>query len=168
MTLTEMMVGVGIGSIVFLAVGSVTLYAARSFSSMANYSDLNQTSRKALDLMTREIRESPGLVSYSATNLIFKADTNGSVLSIAWNKQAKTVTQIKTGPAGSTNILKNCTFWTNEVFQQTPKSNNFSLTPSTTVSQTRVIDLKWVCAQARVNTTNSETVQSMKVVLRNK
>ena len=167
MTLPEMMMAVGIGSIVFLALASLTLYSARSFSSMVNYSELNQTSRTSLDYMTLEIRQSRGLISRTPTNLVFKLDSAGSnLLSYTWNKPNKTLTQVKTN--ATTVLLTNCTFWTNEIFQRNTMSNDFDLVSTTNVNLTKLIQLNWTCAERRVNTTNSESVQSMKIVIRKK
>ena len=167
MTLPEIMIAIGVGSIVFLALASLTLYSARSFSSMVNYSELNQTSRTSLDYMTLEIRQSRGLVSRTATNLVFKLDSAGSnLLSYTWNKPNKTLTQVKTNV--TTVLLTNCTYWTNEIFQRNTVSNDFDLIPTANVAQTKLIQLTWTCAERRVNATNSESVQSMKIVIRKK
>ena len=171
MTLPEMMVGIAIGSIVFLALGSLTLYSARSFSSMVNYTELNQNSRMSLDRMTRDIRESKGLIDRTGTSLVFKMDTAGLTnLSLIWDKTNKTVTQIITGGTNSvTNtLLTDCTFWTNQIFQRNTVSNSFDPLPTTSYPLTKLIQLNWTCSERRVNTTNTESVQSMRIVIRKK
>jgi len=170
MTLVEMMVGLGIGSLVFLALGSVTLYSARSFSSMVNYSDLNETSRKGLDRLSKEIRKCQALSKRTETNLLFTLDATGTnTLNFTWDKPSKKLIQVKKGKVNSTNtLLTDCSFWTNQIFQRTPTNGGFGLTEAKTEAQTKLVQLNWTCARGRVNTTNSESVQSMKVVIRRK
>ncbi|MEO5804359.1 MAG: prepilin-type N-terminal cleavage/methylation domain-containing protein [Verrucomicrobiota bacterium] len=171
MTLPEMMVAIALGSIVFLAVGSLTLYSARSFSSMVNYSDLNQTSRTSLDYMTLGIRQSRGLQSRTPTNLVFKLDAAGSnLLTYTWNQSSKTLFQVTTTGTNivTDTLLTNCTFWTNETFQRNTVSNSFALVSTTNPALTKLIQLNWTCAERRVNATNTESIQSMKIVIRKK
>ena len=51
MSLLEVLITAGIASIVFAAVGSLSLFTARSFVAMGNYADLDNASRNALDVL---------------------------------------------------------------------------------------------------------------------
>ena len=55
MTLVEMMVASAIGTLVFIAIANLTVFTSRTFSAILNYTDMDQKSRYALDLMTTEI-----------------------------------------------------------------------------------------------------------------
>ena len=55
-TILELVIGIAIGLVVLAAVVSFFLFGARSFSSMANYTDLNSKDRLASDTITRDIR----------------------------------------------------------------------------------------------------------------
>ncbi len=166
MTLIEMMVTVGIGSLVALVLASLTLYSSRSFLSMANYTDLNKRSRVALDYMSKEIRQSRGLKTRTPTSLEFQLDSAGSnLLSYTWDKTGSTLTQVK---MGATNVLLyHCTFWTNSIYQRNLKSNSMDLVEAS-VSETKLIQLQWICSYDQMKATNSESVQSMKIVIRKK
>jgi hypothetical protein len=167
MTLPETMVAIAIGSIVALVLAAMTLYSARNFSSMANYTDLNDDSRIALDYMSKEIRQSRGLLSRSPNSLVFNLDKSGTnLLSYTWDKTNNTLTQVKSGI--SKVLLPHCTFWTNSIFQRNLTSNSFDLIATSNPNETKLIQLQWICARARVNATNSESVQSMKIVIRKK
>jgi prepilin-type N-terminal cleavage/methylation domain-containing protein len=171
MTLPEMMIAIGIGSIVFLALASLTLYSARSFSSMVNYSELNRNSRMGLDKMTRDIRESRGLTDRTPTSLSFRMDSAGNTnMSLIWDKINQTVTQVITSGTNTVTeiLLTDCTYWTNQIFQNNTVSNSFDPVSTTSVSMTKLIQLNWTCSENRVNTTNSESVQSMRIVIRKK
>jgi type II secretory pathway component PulJ len=61
-TFMEMMIATTIGLMAMSALGTLSLYTARSFLAMSNYSELSQQSRNALDLMTGEIRQANRLI----------------------------------------------------------------------------------------------------------
>ena len=50
-TLVEMMVAMALGSVVMTAVVSLSVYSARTFASLGNYTDLDLHSRNALDVI---------------------------------------------------------------------------------------------------------------------
>src|SRR5687768_18393012 len=72
LTLIEMLVAVAIGTVVLLAMGSLSIYSGRSFAALANYADLDNSSRNALDVMTRDIRQTVELTAYSSNALTFR------------------------------------------------------------------------------------------------
>src|SRR6266536_2226915 len=72
MTLVEIMVATGVGSIVLVAVMSLSLLSARSFAALTNYVDLDIKSRTALATMAADIRQAEALTGASVTNLTFK------------------------------------------------------------------------------------------------
>jgi hypothetical protein len=165
-----MMVAIGIGSIVFAALGSLSLYSARSFSSMANYTDLNKESRHALDQMSREIRQSRGVLSRSATNISFYIDGGiagaTGTLSYAFDSTRKIVTEQKLG-GNPIPVLENCRSWTNEIFSRSPQFGSLDFPATSDVSLCKIVRLSWVC-ESGGSRTNSQSAQSMMVVIRKK
>src|SRR5262245_57296402 len=78
-TLVEMMVGVAIGWLLLAALATLYVFSMRSFASMANYSDLNQKSRYASDIISRDIRSALSVVSATpalaaATQIVLNED----------------------------------------------------------------------------------------------
>src|SRR5437870_13901208 len=57
MTLVELLIAIGISGIVFAAVGMMIFFSGRSYAALANYVDLDNKSRTALDTMSKEIRQ---------------------------------------------------------------------------------------------------------------
>jgi Tfp pilus assembly protein PilW len=168
MTVVETLIAIGVGSLIVTVLASLTVYSSKSLVSMFAYTDLNQDCRETLDFMTKEIRQSRGLTTRTPTSLEFQMDgeTNTYVLKYAWDSVAKTFSEIKNGV---TNVLLNdCTFWTNSIYQRTPEFNSWELVRATTPSQAKLIQLTWVCERDNVNQIQSESVQSMKIVIRKK
>src|SRR5438094_9825002 len=75
-TLADMMVSVGVGSLVVLAVTSLSLYSGRNFAGLANYTEMEAASLNAIDQMTKDIRQTTGLTAFSTNQLTFSAGTN--------------------------------------------------------------------------------------------
>jgi hypothetical protein len=169
--MVEMLVAMGIGSILFLAVGTLAFYSARSFAALANYVDLDSKSRKALDVMTKDIREVDALTSYATDQLIFSGTaTNGALytLSYAYNPTAQTLTRTK---AGQTNLLlTGCTYLNFAIFQRNPSNGvygNFPVDDPSQPAACKLVQLTWVCSRSILGrTANTESVQSAKIVIR--
>jgi hypothetical protein len=165
MTLVEIMVATGLGSLVTLVLCSLTLYSARNFSSMVNYTDLNKDSRKVLDLVSKEIRQSRGLLERTPTSLTFKL--NDGQLSYTYEPETLTLTENKKGNIKV--VLDNCVFWTNEIFQRIPKEGNFDFTPTEDPKVCKMVQIRWTCTLGEsTGRTNSDSIESMKVVIRKK
>lgn len=170
MTLVEIMVAMAVGSLVLLVLGSLTLYSARSFSSMANYSDINRMSRMAVDEMTRDIRQSRGLVSLTTSPtenvLVFKNDRAGTdTFTLLHDKEANVLKQIK---GENEKILSSdCTYFEAQLFQRSPIPNTFDFVPTTDPAKCKLVQLDYSFARRTgPHLTNSESVQSMKIVIR--
>src|SRR5215468_10927005 len=115
MTLPEMMVAVLAGSIVFAAVATLSIFGARSFVAMGNYADLDQASRNALDIMSRDIRQTKALNTFSATKLVFQ-DTDTNTLTYTYDPGAKTLTRLKSGER--TVLLRQCDYLNFDISQR--------------------------------------------------
>src|SRR5690242_1878555 len=72
----EVMIALGVGSIVLAAVASLTMYAAKASLAMVNYTDLDTKSRYALDVISREIRQSSGLLSFQSNRSLTLTNAN--------------------------------------------------------------------------------------------
>lgn len=165
MTLVELMVATGLGSLVMLVLASLTLYSAKTFRSMVNYTDLNRESRKALDQMSREIRQSRGLLQRTPTTLVF--NVNDGMLTYTYDEKNKTVVEGKGN--GKKTVLKNCTSWTNQMFQRSPKEGTLDFVETSDAALCKMVQISWTCTSDKsILATNSESISSMKVVIRKK
>jgi prepilin-type N-terminal cleavage/methylation domain-containing protein len=164
MTLVEMLIAVAIGSLVFAAIGKLTLFTARSFVALGNYNDLDNASRNALDTLSREIRQTKALTQYNTNKLVF-TDYDGLSLTYEWDATARTLTRSKSGQVQV--LLRQCDSLMFGKSQRNP-SNNFGFYASTDAKTTKLIDVSWRCSrqifQKKVNT---ESVQTAKIVIRN-
>ena len=180
MTLVEVMIATGLGSMVLGAVSLFTMYGARSSVAVINYTDLDAKSRYALDVISREMRQANALID-SQPNLPVKYLTLTNIdqsasIKITFDSSARTVTLEKTGQPTQTNLTE-CESWGFNLYQRTPwmTATNVLFYPATNnagsvdSSLCKLINLSWKCSRSILgNKVNTESVQSAQIVLRNK
>jgi len=165
LTLVETLVAVGVSSIAFAALAAFSFYSGRSFAAIGNYVDLDNTSRKAVDMMTKEIRQAKSLTGYQTNALTFN-DFDDKQLQYIYDPARQTLTRVKdTIP---TVLLTGCDSLEFHTYTRAPMPNgNFD--PATDPGECKLIDMKWRCSRLLLgNKANTETVQTAKVVIRNK
>jgi YD repeat-containing protein len=165
MTLVEAIVAVGISSIALAALAAFTFYSARSFAAIGNYVDLDSSSRKTVDLMTKEIRQTAALSAYQTNALAF-TDHDGRTLQYIYDPAGRKLTRVK--DAISTVLLTGCDSLEFHIYQRTPQPGTNSFYAVTDAAQCKLIDMQWRCSRSLLGkNANSETVQTALVVLRN-
>ena len=167
MSLLEVMIAGCIAGLVLTAISMLSMYSARSFVAMGNYADLDQASRNALDVMSREIRQTRSLTSFAANKLVFQ-ETPSNTLTYVYDPAARTLRRVRSGAVGdNTVLLEQCDYLNFHISQRNP-SNAFSFYPATSAGVAKLIDVSWKCSReilgAKINT---ESVQTAKIVIRN-
>lgn len=164
MTLLEMMITLASGSVVMGSMmvtgGSVT----NSVVAIANYNDLNKSSRNTLDTMTRDLRNTAA-VTFLSTNLITVSNTiSGDITSYSWSTN-ETLTRTFNG--SSTVMLRGCDqlFFTG--FQRNP-TNNLQFAQTATTSKIKLVSVSWHCSRKILGAKlNTESVQTAQICIRN-
>lgn len=161
----EMLISVGVGSIIITAVSLLMWYNARSLAAISNYAELDQDSRFALDNMTREIRSATRIVSYKTNEIIFNARGGTNNLRYFFSPTNRVFSQFKNGQR--TELLTGCDEMLISIYGRNNISNQFSQFGTTNAANAKMIRFTWTCSRdilgAKVNT---ESVQSAKIVLR--
>jgi hypothetical protein len=157
------MIATGIGGVVLSVLMLLIFFAARSFAALANYVDLDQASRNALDIMSSEIRQADRLTTFSTNQLVFSY--NGNTLDYTYSPQAKTLTRTLGGNARV--LLTGCDSLTFSIFQRNPMGGTYDQYPTATAATTKLVQLTWTCSRKILGAAvNTESVQSAKIVLR--
>jgi prepilin-type N-terminal cleavage/methylation domain-containing protein len=168
-TLLEVLVVSVVGLVVLLALMAFMFFSSRSFVSLNNYLDLDHRTQLALDKMSKEIRQVNLLTAFSPasgsiTNLTFQ-DYDGASLQYVWNAQTETLTRTKGGQ--SQILLTGCDSLKFSIFQRTPSNSTFQPCSTTSVTNTKVVELTWNCSRTILGEkANNESMQSAKVVIR--
>ena len=180
MTLVELMVAVGIGTIVLAVVGMLSLFGLRSFMAIGNYTELDAKSRQALDLMSRDIRQATQVTGFSTnlpTKWLILVNTNSPAMTnkYLWDSVARTLTCEQTGQPTKT-YLTECDRWDFALYQRSPNANTTNVFyPATNsagvvdLSLCKLIDMTWKCSRTTLGKKlNTESVQTAQIVIRNK
>lgn len=180
MTLVEVLIAMGLGSLVLAGLASMTMFGSRSSLALVNYSDLDQKSRYALDVISKELREATAVVAFqtsaSVKSLTFTNAEEGKTVTIRWDANNRNLVLTKTGEPPFT-ALTECDRWDFALYQRTPyvTPTNTLFYPATNslgavdVSLCKLIDMSWKCARTiMAQKVNTESVQAAQIVLRNK
>jgi type II secretory pathway component PulJ len=176
----ELMVATAVASMVLAGVGSLIMYSARSSAALVNYSDLDNKSRYALDVISRELRQSRGVLAIETnlpiTSLTVTNSDEAAIVKVTYDANARTVVLSKTGQADLT-ALTECDQFNLALYQRTPyiTPTNVLYYPATNtagkldVSACKLISLSWKCSRGLLaQKANTESVQAAQIILRNK
>jgi type II secretory pathway pseudopilin PulG len=178
-TLFETMLAVAIGSLLTAVVASLWIYSSRSFVTMGNYADLDNKSRRALDLMSHDLREATAVTAFQTSSTLKSITISnanfGTQVTYTWSATPRTLVCQKPGQANQV-YLTECDRWDFQLYQRSPQTNgNYVFFPATNsagnydLSICKLINMKWKCTRTILgNKVNSESVQTAQVVLRNK
>jgi len=170
LTLVELLVATAISGVLIAAVMSLTFYSARSFAAMANYVDLDNCSRNALDVMSREIRQADCLVSGDDHQLVFRHTNpgNGATFTIGYtyNPDTRVLARLQQG-GPRTVLLDECDFLKFSIYQRNPIGGTYDQYSTANPATCKLVQLSWICSRNILGKkANTESVQSAKVVIR--
>ncbi len=174
MTLVEMLVAIGIGSMVLAVVAMLFMTGARSFAGLGNYAALSGQSRLSMDLMSRDMREASGIISAqtNGTQVLLQLTNalRGLTITYTWDSAAGVLTSSKTGASGTTirTNLTGCDQWYFTFYQRIPQSN-WTFYTANNQSVCKLINMSWKCSRKILGRKiNTEDVTTAEIVLRNK
>ena len=165
MTLIEVLIAAGIGSIVLMIMMTVFLSSNRAFADMGNYVSMNRASRLALEQMTRDIRRSRNLVSFATNRIEFNYDGTNS-LSYAYDPSTRQLLRSKTGEADQC-LLSGCDRLEFSLYKGVPLTGgNFGKTTDPLLGKS--ISVSWRCSRDVLGQRrDSEYSEEALIVIRN-
>jgi Tfp pilus assembly protein PilV len=160
-TLVEMMVAVAVGSLAIGVIAVASMTATLWFGLLANYVDMDATSRNALDQMSLKIRQAGALTEFSPTHLKFAmpGQTN-SFLVYDWDSATGSLTEWKTGDSTTNTLLTGCDKLTFSLY-------NAAFAPTTDLSQSKGLSVNWNCSRTILGRKTTEEMQQALIVIRN-
>ena len=171
MTLIELMIGLGLGSLVLGVVATLYMTSIVNFAGLSNYAQLTGQSRLSLDRISRDVREATQIVSCN-TNLPVKTLTltnaiEGIGTTYTWDSTTGVLTSSQTGQPDVT-CLTGCSAWEFDFYQRTP-NNDWTFYPTTDLNLCKLINMTWKCSRSLIRAkANTETMVTAQIVLRNK
>ena len=163
-TLVELMFGLAIGALLLGAGVTLHVYSTYSFAAQFNYMDLDSHSGFALDHMSKNIRQTARLISYSSTQLSF-TNNNGSTLRYTYDPVSGVLTEVN--GAQTTVLLEQCDKLSFSIFQQNPIAGSAEFYTTTNPALCKLVQVQWHCTRSlRGQKQNAESVQTAKIVIR--
>jgi len=165
MTLVELMVTVALGTMILLGVTALYLFGLKSFTSMANYSELSGKSRHASDVITRDIRGASAVTGWTPEKLVLHI----GVTDVTYNYDDDVGILTRTYP-GHTNVLlngvKSLTF---SLYERPATGAAYEQFPAASPSTAKLVGFHWACSRRVYGTEkSSQNVEAAIVKLRNK
>jgi len=122
-TLVEVLIAMGLGSLVLATIASLSVYGARSSIALSNYTDLDSKSRYALDVIGREIRQATAVTGYqtnaSGKSLTLTNADEAATITLSYDNTARSLVLTKNGEPPLT-ALTQCDRWDFSLYQRTP------------------------------------------------
>jgi len=177
-TIAEMLVATALAGLVMVMVMGSFRYSGTSFAAMGNYSDLDRKSRNAVDVLSKEIRNSSALIAYgtSPKSLTFTNATTAKKFTLSYDSANRVLTFSKAGQADQ-QILTQCDQWDYSLYNKAPllTTTNILFYGATNgagvidVTTCKLINMTWKCSRTIFGSKrNTESIQTAQIVLRNK
>ena len=172
-TLVEMMVAVGIFSLVGMALMGTYIFSVKSMASMYSYSLLDQYNRQAMDQLTREIRQSKRVLAYTTNSITIQtANDDGTTGPTLPTRSTRATRRCcappRTGPRGSFSTIAACSASNcSPAAPATPCSAASRWRSTTGHNTVKVLQLTWKTSMMQPSDiANSENVQTARIVIR--
>jgi len=163
-TLMEMMFASLISGLVVFTLVGMSISSGHHFAAYANYVELNDANRLAMDTVTRDLRECNRVISAS-TNFLYIEAGDGQPLLYYHTPSTKTVRRWKGGI--SKVVLNGCESMQFRLLQRNPIGGSYDVYPTATPATAKVVDVAWNCSRSILGVkANTENVQTARIVIR--
>ncbi len=171
-TMIELLMVMGIVSILGVVIASVMVFSGKSFKSLKNYIELDDLSRRSLDSMMNDIREATRVTYWSpSSNELHMLDPDNIELKLKYNSATRCLTREWNGKTNT--LLTECDRLAFAMFQRSPQAGGGWLWTSST-NYCKLVEVNWSCSRALYSTNykatanfQTESVQTAKIVIRN-
>jgi len=163
-TIPEMLLAAGITGILVLVLTSISMFSGRTFVAFANYVDLDDANRIAMDTLTRDLRECDKVTACTTSTLTIQ-DSDGVPIVYTYNAGTQMLTRTKN--TSNKVLLKGCDTLTFAIAQRNPVGGTYDVYPAATPATAKVVNVKWNCSRTIFGRkANTENVQTARIVIR--
>lgn len=160
--LGEIVVVIGVITILVLAITSLSMYSGRSFAAIFNYVDLDEANRLVMDQLSRDLRQASRVTACTSNSLILE-DADLSTLSYTYHRGSRTLSRAKGNSARV--LLHDCDNLRFDVVRRSQLDGVRDVYP-TAAGTAKVIDVSWVCSRTIFGRNqNPESIPIARVVL---
>jgi hypothetical protein len=165
MTTVETMMAIGIATVLLTQVCALWYYSSRSFAAQAAYTALDQDSQRALDRLSKDVRQALDVKTFSPTRIVLR---DSSTNDLTFQLSGRTLQRIQ-GTSRAT-LLNNVDSLQFSMYQRTPMQGVWDQFATTNLTTCKLIEVRWKCSRKLhpLAPQTTEYMQSAKVVLRSK
>jgi hypothetical protein len=164
MVLVEALMAIGVTGLLMLALVGISVFSGRSFVAMANYVELDDANRIAIDNITRDLRSCNRVLSCT-TNFLALEDYDGFYLYYVHFPNTKELVRYKAGEAKP--LLTGCEDLEFHLGKRNTQPGTLDQYPAATANEAKVVDVSWKCYREILGIkANTEAVQTAKIVIR--
>lgn len=164
MALVEALMSIGLTGLIMLVLVTISVFSGRSFVALANYVELDDKNRIAIDTITRDLR-SCNRVYYCATNFLLLEDSDGWFVYYIHSPTTKVLTRYKGSQWGP--LLTGCENLSFNLGKRNSLPGTLDQYPAAHVNEAKVVDVSWKCTRTILGVNaNTESVQTAKIVIR--
>jgi hypothetical protein len=165
MSTVDTLIALGISLILLAQVCSLWYFSSRSFAAQATYAQLDSDSQRALDRLSKEIRQSLEVTSFATNRIILKDFDNQP---LEFRQVGQSLMRFK--GFTRTVLLNNVDFLGFAMFQRNPIAGAYDQFDTANVATCKLIEVRWKCSRKLhpLSPETSEYMQSAKIVLRSK
>ena len=165
MALVEALMAIGVTGLIMLALVGISAFSGRSFVAMANYVELDDGNRIAIDTITRDLR-SCNRVIYCSENFLALDGEDGWFIAYVHSPWTKELTRWGGGQP-STTLLTGCEDLRFTLGKRNTQPGTLDQYPTATATEAKVVDVSWRCHREILGLkANTEAVQTAKIVIR--
>ena len=165
MAFVEALMAIGITGVIMMALVGISVFSGRSFVAMANYVELDDGNRIAIDTLTRDLR-SCNRVFFCTENFLALEDNDGLYLYYVHSPYAKTLWRWKQ-PGDVTTLLTHCEDLKFNLGKRNTQPGTLDQYPAADATEAKVVDVSWKCYREILGVkANTEAVQTAKIVIR--
>jgi prepilin-type N-terminal cleavage/methylation domain-containing protein len=170
MTLIELMIAMGIFSVVSMALMTIFIFSLRSFETMSNYANLDRDNRLAMAMITRDVRQASYVANYVADPPTLTLVSGSEKISYLYDEKAQTLTR-SSSDEGDKVLLERCSELKFNLFQRNAVGGSYDVFPVAKGSWTntaKVVELSWKTNRRLKGTSriNSEYMETARIVIR--
>ena len=164
-TLLEYVCALGISMLVLVVFAPLSLYSGRAFAQIANYVDLNASNLRALDRMTKEIRQASQITAFQTNSISVDMGTNSSPITFTYSAADRTVIRSQDGV--SRVLLSDCDSLQFSLYKRIPVPGTWEQYAATNFSTAKVVIVNWLCSRKILGIkANTENAQMARIVIR--
>jgi len=165
MSAVETMIAVGISVVLLTQVCALWYYSSRSFAAQAAYTALDQDSQRALDRISKDVRQAADLKVFSAQAITLEDFDHQN---LEFRLSGRNLLRIK-GTSTST-LLNNVDSLAFSMYQRTPKPGEWDQFTTTNIATCKLLEIRWKCSRKLhpLAPQTTEYMQSAKIVIRSK